>query len=148
MTAPTTAAGQNISELLTIITALKAPPAPPAPASSDKDSVTKVIIGGIVTILGAVVLALIFWVGTSVSDLSKSVTTMSANVDQLQKAIADLQQSQGTASQQLADGKATNARQDARADAIEADVGRIKERLRIVEGQKPLELPTVRPTYQ
>jgi len=66
------------------------------------------------------------------------VTKMSANVDQLQKSIADLQQTQGTATQQLSDIRTQNARQDARDDAIEAEMKRVKDRVRIAEGQKPL----------
>jgi len=131
----------------------KATPAPP-PASTadivsamvtlnaqqDDRGITKVIVGGVCAAIGAILLALIFWVGSSVNSLSTNVTKMSANVDQLQKSISDLQTTQGTASQQLADGKATDARQDARADAIDADINRMKERVRILEGQKPLEL--------
>lgn len=88
--------------------------------------------------LGAIILALIFWLGSSVSSLTTTVTKMSANVDQLQKSIADLQQTQGTATQQLADIRTTNAKQDAEQLAIKEDMNRIKERMRIVEGQKPL----------
>lgn len=113
------------------------PPIPHTPAEKD-GGVAKVVVGGICTMLGAIILALIFWVGSSVNGLGTTVTKMSANVDQLQKSIADLQQTQGTASQQLADGKATDARQDARLEAHDVETNRIKERLRIVEGQPPL----------
>lgn len=116
------------------------PPAAPAPAPvrDDDRGVTKLVVGGICTMLGAIILALIFWVGSSVNGLSTTVTKMSANVDQLQKSIADLQQTQGTATQQLADIRTTNAKQDARQDAVDADINRMKERIRLLEGQKPL----------
>lgn len=92
------------------------------------------------TIVVAIILALCLWVGASVSSLGTIVTRMSANVDALQKGIADLQASQGSASLQLSDTKATNARQDARADAMEADVVRVKERVRMLEGQRPIHI--------
>ena len=98
----------------------------------------KLIVGGVVILIGAIMLGLFGWVGTSVNGLNTAVTKMSANVDQLQKSIADLQQTQGTAAQQLSDIRNTNTRQDARDDAIEAEMKRVKDRLRIAEGQKPL----------
>ena len=142
MTAP--AAPLSINDILTIVAALKPGGVQPAPPPSEREGLTKLMVSGV----SAIILGLIFWVGTSVNGLSTSVTKMSANVDQLQKSISDLQHSQGTTSQQLSDGKAVNARQDARMDAVDADVGRMKERLRIVEGQKPLEMSPSRPNYQ
>jgi hypothetical protein len=66
------------------------------------------------------------------------MATLSANVSSVQKSIADLQTSQGSAAQQLADGKAIDAKQDSRLDGHDAEFNRLKERMRIVEGQKPL----------
>ncbi len=126
----------SLAQLLEAMQAMHAVPAP-APSNEER-GVTRVIVGGVTAMIGAIMLALFFWVGTSVSSLSTAVTKMSANVDQLQKSITDLQQSQGTASQQLADGKATDARQDARLDGHDAETNRIKERIRVLEGQPPL----------
>lgn len=112
------------------------PPVPPAPV--EREGVTKLIVGGVIVLIGAIMLALFFWVGSSVNGLNTTVTKMSANVDQLQKSIADLQQTQGTATQQLSDIRNTNTRQDARADAVDADLKRMKERIRMAEGQRPL----------
>lgn len=126
----------TLTELMQAMQAMHAAPAS-APSNEDK-GVTKVIVGGVTAMIGAIMLVLILWVGSSVSGLSTAVTKMSANVDQLQKSITDLQQSQGTASQQLADGKATDARQDARLDAHDVENNRMKERLRLLEGQPPL----------
>ena len=133
------AAPPSMNDMLTIIAALR-PAATPTTATPgpEKEGTTKVVVGGVISMIGAIILGLIFWVGSSVNGLSTSVTKMGANLDQLQKSISDLQQSQGTTSQQLSDGKAVNARQDARMDAVDADINRMKERLRIVEGQKPL----------
>lgn len=114
------------------------PPATPAPLRDSEGGVTKLVVGGICAMLGAIILALIFWLGSSVSGLTTTVTKMSANVDQLQKSIADLQQTQGTATQQLSDIRTTNAKQDAEQLAIKEDLNRMKERIRIVEGQPPL----------
>lgn len=136
--APPPAPPPSQLELLAALVPLLRPPAPPAAPAAERGDLTKTIVGGIVATIGAVALALIFWVGTSVSGLSTTVTKIGANVDQVQKSIADLQATQGATSTQLSDGKAANAKQDARADAQEADINRVKERVRILEGQKPL----------
>lgn len=116
-----------------------AAPVVPVPVPVEKDnSVTKLIIGGVVGFIGIVMMAVFLWVGSSVNGLNQTVTKMSANVDQLQKSITDLQQTQGSAAQQLSDLKITNTRQDARDDAIEAEMKRVKDRVRMAEGQKPV----------
>lgn len=110
----------------------------PVPAPRQENSLAEKIIGGAATLIGAIILALLFWVGNSIGDLSKSVTLMSANVDNLQKAIADLQQGQGATSKTTSDLQAGLAASGARTTAIENDVTRVKERVRMLEGQRPL----------
>ena len=110
-----------------------------ASANAPKDDgITKLVVGGIVSFIGVTMMALFFWVGTSVNDLSKSVTIMGANVENLQKSITDLQQGQGATSKTTSDLQAQVAAGAARTTAIEQDASRMKERLRILEGQKPL----------
>ena len=131
----------TLMEIMQAMQLMHTPSAPvpvPVPARDDDRGVTKLIVGGVVILIGAIMLGLFGWVGTSVNGLNTTVTKMSANVDQLQKSIADLQQTQGTATQQLSDIRTQNARQDARADAVEADLKRMKERIRMAEGQRPL----------
>lgn len=131
----------TLVEIMQAMQLMHTPPAPvpvPVPVRDDDRGVTKLIVGGVVILIGAIMLGLFGWVGTSVNGLNTTVTKMSANVDQLQKSIADLQQTQGTAAQQLSDIRNTNTRQDARDDAIEAEMKRVKDRLRLAEGQKPL----------
>lgn len=131
---------KSVSDLVETMKVLQAlqPQAPaPSPARDDKD-ITKTVVGGVVALIGAIILALVFWVGSSVNSLSSVVTRMSANMDTLQKTVNDIQAAQNTTGQQLADGKAVNAKQDARQDAVEADINRIKERVRMLEGQKPV----------
>jgi septal ring factor EnvC (AmiA/AmiB activator) len=127
-------------EIMQAMQLMQSPPPvlQPVAAAEADGGVTKLVVGGICAMLGAIILALIFWLGSSVSGLTTTVTKMSANVDQLQKSIADLQQTQGTATQQLADIRTTNAKQDAEQVSIKEDLNRMKERIRIVEGQKPL----------
>lgn len=91
----------------------------------------------------AVILALILWAGGQLWGLNNTVTRMSANVDTLTKSISDLQQGQGSSSKTIGDLQRSDAAQDARAMAIEADINRVKERVRLLEGQKPLDLPVV-----
>ncbi|WP_298810648.1 hypothetical protein [uncultured Sphingomonas sp.] len=125
----------EVEDIAAIVAATRAPPAPvPVQLPPDDRGLAKHAS----TVIVAIILALCLWVGNSVSSLGTTVTRMSANVDALQKGIADLQASQGSASVQLSDTKATNAKQDARADAMEADMSRVKERVRILEGQRPL----------
>lgn len=133
----------SLSEIIQMMAVMNPTPAPVAvvapPVDRDSDAgVTKLIVGGIVVLIGVIMLGVFGWVGSSVNGLNTTVTKMSANVDQLQKSIADLQQTQGTATQQLSDIRTQNARQDARADAVEADLKRMKERIRMAEGQRPL----------
>ena len=129
----------SLMEIMQAMQLMQAPPAPvPVPIRDDDRGVTKLIVGGVIAVIGVIMLAVFGWVGTSVNGLNTTVTKMSANVDQLQKSIADLQQTQGTATQQLSDIRTQNARQDARDDAIEAEMKRVKDRVRIAEGQKPL----------
>ncbi len=138
----------NLSQMLDLLKAFNQPahsqPAPvvapvvAAVKNDDTGGVTKLVVGGICAMMGAIILALIFWLGSSVTGLNTTVTKMSSNVDQLQKSIAELQQTQGSASQQLSDLKITNTRQDARQDSVEADLKRMKERIRMAEGQRPL----------
>lgn len=129
----------SLMEIMQAMQLMHTPSAPvPVPARDDGGGVTKLIVGGIVVLIGVIMLGVFGWVGSSVNGLNTTVTKMSANVDQLQKSIADLQQTQGTATQQLSDIRTQNARQDARADAVEADLKRMKERIRMAEGQKPL----------
>ncbi|WP_294356312.1 hypothetical protein [uncultured Sphingomonas sp.] len=132
----------ELDDLAALIAATRPPPPTPAPVTLPPDD--RGLAKHASTVIVAIILALCLWVGNSVSSLGTTVTRMSANVDALQKGIADLQASQGSASVQLSDTKATNAKQDARADAMEADMGRVKERVRILEGQKPI---TVEPQH-
>ncbi|MBD8699267.1 hypothetical protein IFT54_05485 [Sphingomonas sp. CFBP 13714] len=134
----------NLGQMLDLLKAFNPPVAPvvapvvTAVKGEDNAGVTKIVVAGIIALIGAIMLALFFWVGTSVNGLNTTVTKMSSNVDQLQKSIAELQQTQGSAAQQLSDLRITNTRQDARHDAVEADLKRMKERIRMAEGQKPL----------
>lgn len=90
------------------------------------------------TIVVAVILALILWVGNTVSGMTTTVTRISTNVDQLQTSIGDLRSGQSQATKTMADLQAAQAKNDARADAIEADMMRVKERVRQLEGKPPL----------
>lgn len=140
MSSPPLTPSPSLMEIMQAMQLMHTPnPVPvPVPVRDDDRGVTKLIVGGVVILIGAIMLGLFGWVGTSVNGLNTTVTKMSANVDQLQKSIADLQQTQGTAAQQLSDIRNTNTRQDARDDAIEAEMKRVKDRVRMAEGQKPL----------
>lgn len=65
---------------------------------------------------------------------------MSANVDTLSKLISDLQSGQGASSKTISDLQRSDAAQDARDQAYEADMSRVKEHVRMLEGQRPLDL--------
>ena len=109
-----------------------------ASGGTKQDRVTNLVTNAFIFAAGSILLALLFWVGSSITDLSKSVTLMSANVDNLQKSITELQQGQGATSKTTSDLQAGLAAGGARTGAIEADIVRVKERVRMLEGQKPL----------
>ncbi|MDD1452625.1 hypothetical protein NHF48_019610 [Sphingomonas sp. H160509] len=92
------------------------------------------------TIIGAVILALILWAGGQLLNLNNTVTRMSADVSALSKSIDGLQTGQGASAKIIGDLQRSDAAQDARDNAYEADMNRVKERVRMLEGQKPLEL--------
>lgn len=92
------------------------------------------------TIIGAVILALILWAGGQLLNLNNTVTRMSADVSALSKSIDGLQTGQGASAKIIGDLQRSDAAQDARDNAYEADMNRVKERVRMLEGQKPLDL--------
>lgn len=132
--APANGVANQSPSLMEMIGAMNALHPTAAPVDNSGNTFAKAA-GGVIV---ALVLALMVWVGSTLSGLTTSMATLTANVSSVQKSIADLQQSQGSTLQQLADGKASDAKQDARLDAHEADTNRIKERVRMLEGQKPL----------
>lgn len=89
--------------------------------------------------IGAVLLALILWFGTQVWTLTTTVTTLNATVATLAKSIDDLQTGQNGSSKITSDLQAGQAAAKATTDAIKEDMNRIKERVRMLEGQKPLD---------
>lgn len=92
------------------------------------------------SIIGAVILALILWAGGQLLNLNNTVTRMSADVSALSKSIDGLQSGQGASAKTIGDLQRSDAAQDARDNAYEADMNRVKERVRMLEGQKPLDL--------
>lgn len=131
----TTPAPPAQSEIVAAIQALSA-----AQSSADDRGMLKHAS----TIIVAVILALVLWVGATLLSLNTTVTRMSANVDVLSKTIDGLQTGSAASGKTIGDLQAMTARQDARANAIEADVNRVKERVRMLEGQKPLDMDRVR----
>lgn len=95
-------------------------------------------------IIVAILLMLIAWTGSTLLNLNTTVTRLSANVDTLSKSIGDLQSGQGASSKTISDLQRSDAAQDARDNAFEADMNRVKERVRVLEGQKPLDPYAVR----
>lgn len=89
-------------------------------------------------ILVTLILGILFYFATTVMSLTTAVTTLSANVNAMSKGISDLQVGQAASSKTVGDLQAASARQDARSDALDADIGRVKERVRILEGLKPV----------
>lgn len=86
----------------------------------------------------AVMLALLFWFGSTVFNLTTAVTTLSVNVNQMAKTMTDYQGVQAGSAKTIGDLQERTAREDARISAVEQDGLRTKERIRILEGQKPL----------
>lgn len=96
------------------------------------------------SIIGAVILALILWAGGQLLNLNNTVTRMSADVSALSKSIDGLQTGQGASAKTIVDLQRSDAAQDARDNAYEADMNRVKERVRMLEGQRPLDMNRAR----
>ena len=107
-------------------------------AAANTSQEEKGIAKHVQSIIVAVILALTFWVGTTLLSLNNIGTKMSANIDGLTKSISDLQAGQGQSSRTIGDLRNAQAASKARQDASDADMNRVKERIRILEGQKPL----------
>lgn len=120
----------TLSDILTALAAMRQPPPPPA----DERGIAKHAATIVVTVIGGLCL----WVGSSVTGLNTTVTRMTATVEQVVKALSELQESEDALKKDVAEQQAANARQDARADAVEADLGRVKDRVRVLEGMPPL----------
>ena len=90
------------------------------------------------TIIVAIILALCLWVGATLVSVGQTLSTMLANVNSIQKSVDEIKVNQNTTSDKVADLQSRVAQHDLRLNAIELDATRMKERIRIVEGQKPL----------
>ena len=124
----------TLAEVVALARSLATPP--PAPPQAPENGILKAIAAG----AGTILVALCIWVGSTISGLSNTMTKVSTNVDAMTKQIGDMQVTQQTTTGRMSDMQAAIAKNGSRIDAIADDQTRLRERMRIVEGQKPLNL--------
>lgn len=90
------------------------------------------------TILCAAIIAMGVWMASTISSLQNTLTSVSTKVDAITKTLGDVQTAQGGSVAAIGDIKAQNAGLAQRVATLETNSQRLNERMRIVEGQKPL----------
>lgn len=88
--------------------------------------------------IGAIAIALCLWVGSTLVSVGQTISTMNANVINIGKAVDDLKTQQSGLGDKVADLQSRLAQHDLRLNAIDQWRQSTNDRLRIVEGQKPL----------
>ena len=117
-----------LDDLVALLAALR-------PAGPDAQSLSK----GVQTLIVAAALGIGAWVMSSINAVQATLAGVSTTVQSIQKAIGDVQTAQGSAAAAIADMLAQNAQLVQRVTTLEAGSQRMSDRIRIVEGQKPLE---------
>lgn len=118
----------GLGELAAALAALR-------PASNEAQSLSK----GVQTIIVAAALGIGAWVMSSINAVQTTLAGVSTTVQSIQKAIGDIQTAQGSATVAIGDMKAQNAQLVQRVTTLETGAQRMNDRMRIVEGQKPLD---------
>ena len=117
----------SMNDILTAVAALR--PAPVEEKGFAKFGFPVVI---------ALVIGLLGWAGASLSSLSTAVATMAANLTTVQKSVDELNTRTAGITDKIADLQSRLAQHDLRLNAVETEDLRMKERIRIAEGQKPI----------
>ncbi len=117
----------SMNDILTAVAALR-----PAPVEE------KGLAKHVGTIIVALLLALCLWVGATLVSVGNTLTKVSTSVDNIQKSVDELKLAQNGMNDKIADLQSRLAQHDQRLNSIDGIDTRLAERLRIVEGQKPL----------
>lgn len=118
----------GLGELAAALAALRPPPA-------EAQSLSKAVQ----TIIVAAALGIGAWVMSSINAVQATLAGVSTTVQSIQKAIGDVQTAQLGATAAIGDMKAQNAQLVQRVATLETASQRMNDRMRIVEGQKPLD---------
>lgn len=87
----------------------------------------------------AMIVGLLGWVGTSLAGLPSSIATMSANLASVQKSVDEIKMQQGGLTDKVSDLQSRLAQHDLRLNAMDQWRATTNDRLRLVEGQHPLQ---------
>jgi TolA-binding protein len=118
----------SLGELAAALAALR-------PPANDGHSLSK----GVQTIIVAAALGIGAWVMSSINAVQTTLAGVSTTVQSIQKAVGDVQTAQGSATAAIGDMKAQNAQLVQRVATLETTSQRMSDRMRIAEGQKPLD---------
>lgn len=118
----------NFAELVASLAALR------PQQQQDQQGLAKHVGNG----LALIVLAMGFWMATTISTLQNTLTQVSTTVTAINKTLGDVQASQGATVSEVSDLKAQNAALAQRVTTIETGIQRNADRMRLLEGQKPL----------
>lgn len=89
--------------------------------------------------LAVLVIGMGVWMASTISSLQNTLTGVSTKVDAISKTLGDVQTAQNGSVAAIGDIKAQNVGLAQRVTTLETNVQRLNDRMRIVEGQKPLE---------
>jgi hypothetical protein len=105
------------------------------PTSPDTQSLPRIFQGMIVVIA----LAVAFWVVTSINTMQQTLVGVSMTVKAIQDSVGSVQSAQTGSANQIGDLRASSAQIAVRVSALETAVLRNADRLRVLEGQKPID---------
>lgn len=117
-------------ELLLAIASLRPP--------EESSGVQKIVVMIMVPIVVAIVVGLLAWVGTTVSGVGSSISSMQTSLIMVQKSVDALTAKQTDEHDKIAEVASRVSQHDLRLNSLEQGQSRQNDRIRIAEGQKPL----------
>lgn len=127
----------TLADVLAAARALAPAPSGPPPSLADG------LANRASTLLTGFVSAAVLAAAGGLWSMSSTLSSVSTKVDTVQKTITDIQADQRAADGRVSDLQAAVAKQDSRLSGYSDRLDRVLERVRILEGQKPLP-PVVR----
>lgn len=88
--------------------------------------------------MAVIVLAMGFWMANGISNMQRDLAEVSTKVEAIGDTVGKMQQAQNGTGADIGDMKAKAAELAARVTALESSRTSFNDRMRIVEGQKPL----------
>lgn len=125
-----TGAPMSSHDLIAAIAALR--------GTDETPALQKIVIMIMVPIVVAIVVGLLAWVGTTVSGVGSSIASMQTSLVMVQKSVDALTAKQSDEHDKIAELVGRVGQHDLRLNNLEQSISRQNDRIRIAEGQKPL----------